>query len=152
MQIMICAIGKIKPGPETALIDKYVKQTKWPVVIKEFEDKKAGTDDEHKKREGEMLLSAIPSGAKIVALDERGKIMSSPDFAKIMGKWESEGVSTVAFLIGGAFGHNDETRKKANMLLAFGQMTWPHFLARAMLTEQIYRAKSILDGHPYHKI
>lgn len=148
MEIVICAIGHLKSGPELDLINKYIKQTSWKVTVKEFEYKKNGSVDEIKRGEAELLFSGVPKGAKIVVLDERGKTMPSVDFAKKISDWQS----SVAFLIGGAYGHNDETRKKADMLLSFGQMTWPHFLVRAMLTEQIYRAKTILDGHPYHKV
>ncbi|MCQ2966172.1 MAG: 23S rRNA (pseudouridine(1915)-N(3))-methyltransferase RlmH [Alphaproteobacteria bacterium] len=148
MEFVICAIGHLKSGPELDLINKYIKQTSWKVTVKEFEYKKNGSVDEIKWGEAELLFSGVPKGAKIVVLDERGKTMPSVDFAKKISDWQS----SVAFLIGGAYGHNDETRKKADMLLSFGQMTWPHFLVRAMLTEQIYRAKTILDGHPYHKV
>lgn len=151
MDIIIAAIGRQKASPERDLIERYVKQTRWNVTVREFEDKKSGSVEERKKRESELLLSAVPDGAKIVVLDERGRQTGSETFAKKLGGWQDEGVPAVVFMIGGADGHTDELRKRADWLLAFGEMTWPHFLARAMLAEQIYRAKTILDGHPYHR-
>lgn len=151
MDIIIACIGHLKSGPELDLLTKYVKQTRWRVTVREFEDKKSGSAEERKKREGEMLLSAVPAGAKIIVMDERGKQTGSEAFAKKLGGWQDEGVPAVVFMIGGADGHTDELRKRADYLMAFGEMTWPHMLARVMLAEQIYRAKTILDGHPYHR-
>lgn len=151
MDIIIACIGHMKPSPELDLLSKYIKQTRWNVVVREFEDKKPGSVEERKKREGALLLSAVPAAAKIVVMDERGKLLSSEKFAKRLGDWQDESVPAVVFLIGGADGHSEEIRKKADLVLAFGEMTWPHMLARIMLAEQIYRAKTILDGHPYHR-
>ncbi|MBP3402750.1 MAG: 23S rRNA (pseudouridine(1915)-N(3))-methyltransferase RlmH [Alphaproteobacteria bacterium] len=151
MDIIIACIGHMKPSPELDLLSKYIKQTRWNVVVREFEDKKPGSVEERKKREGALLLSAVPAAAKIVVMDERGKLLSSEKFAKRLGDWQDESVPAVVFLIGGADGHSEEIRKKADLVLAFGEMTWPHMLARVMLAEQIYRAKTILDGHPYHR-
>ena len=151
MDIIIACIGHMKPSPELDLLSKYIKQTRWNVVVREFEDKKSGSAEERKKREGTLLLSAVPAAAKIVVMDERGRQLSSEKFARRLGHWQDESVPAVAFLIGGADGHSEEIRQKADLLLAFGEMTWPHMLARVMLAEQIYRAKTILDGHPYHR-
>lgn len=151
MDIIIACIGHMKPSPELDLLSKYIKQTRWNVVVREFEDKKPGSAEERKKREGALLLSAVPAGAKIVVMDERGKQLCSEKFARRLGGWQDESVPAVAFLIGGADGHSEEIRQKADLILAFGEMTWPHMLARVMLAEQIYRAKTILDGHPYHR-
>ena len=151
MDIIIACIGHLKAGAEADLLVRYVKQTRWNVIIREFEDKKSGSPAERKKRESEMLLSAVPNGAKVVVLDERGKQTGSEAFAKKLGNWQDEGTPAVVFMIGGADGHTDELRKRADYLMAFGEMTWPHFLARVMLAEQIYRARTILDGHPYHR-
>ncbi len=151
MNIIISCIGHLKPSPESDLFARYVKQTRWSVSIREFEDKKAGSVEERKKRESALLFSAVPSGSKIVVLDERGKLLSSEKFARQLGKWQDESIPAVVFMIGGADGHTEETRKKADLVLAFGEMTFPHMFARIMLAEQIYRAKAILDGHPYHR-
>lgn len=151
MDVVIAAIGHQKQSPELDLLTKYVRQTRWHVSIKEFEDKKAGTTAERMKREGELLMSAVVPGAKIVVLDERGRQFGSEEFARRLGSWQDDGVPAVVFMIGGADGHSGDIRRKADLLLAFGQMTWPHMMARVMLAEQIYRAKTILDGHPYHR-
>ena len=152
MQIIISAIGKLKKNtPEDELIQDYLKKTKWPVTIKEFEEKKTLTVEQLKEAESNLLLSSIPQGGKIIALDERGKTPSSREFAELIGKWLDEGVQSISFLIGGANGHAEKLREKADYKLSFGRMTLPHMLARVVLAEQIYRAKTILDGHPYHK-
>jgi 23S rRNA (pseudouridine1915-N3)-methyltransferase len=98
------------------------------------------------------LQSCIAPSAKVVVLDERGKNMSSPEFASILENWMTEGCSEICFLIGGADGHLEETRKKADLILSFGKLTLPHILMRAVLAEQIYRAETIISGHPYHRI
>ena len=109
------------------------------------------TSEQLKEAESSLLLSSIPQGGKIIALDERGKTPSSREFADILGKWMDEGVQSISFLIGGANGHAEKVRTQADYKLSFGRMTLPHMLARVVLVEQIYRAKTILDGHPYHK-
>ena len=92
----------------------------------------------------------MPPGARTVVLDERGKSSDSRSFAATLGRWRDEGLRDAAFLIGGADGHDADLRRKADLLLSFGAMTWPHDLARAMIAEQLYRANCILSGHPYH--
>lgn len=149
MEIIIAAIGKMKNGPELQLFNHYLKLTNLKIKLKEFEEKRPLDTQDRKLKEAEMLLQCVPKGFTIVALDEKGSEISSLDFADKLNKWYSTGV---AFLIGGADGHHDIIREKSDFLLAFGRMTWPHFLARTMLAEQIYRAKTIIDGHPYHKI
>lgn len=152
MQIIISAIGKLKKNtPEDLLIQDYLKKTKWSVAIKEYEEKRALPTDLLKESESSLLLSSVPQGSKIIALDEKGKTPSSREFALILGKWIDEGVPSISFLIGGANGHADCLKERADYKLSFGRMTLPHMLARVVLAEQIYRAKTILDGHPYHK-
>lgn len=151
MKILILAVGRMKPSPESELIQKYVRQTRRVVEIREFEDKKSGVKSERVKREASWLLENVPVGAKVVVLDERGKTMNSAAFAEQIRRFENDGAESLCFLIGGADGHDESVRRRADVLLAFGEMTWPHFLARAMLAEQIYRAQTILDGHPYHR-
>ena len=114
-------------------------------------EKRTLSASELQRAEGELLLKQIPADFKIVALDERGETPSSRAFAEKLGRWRDTGTVGVAFLIGGADGHSDIVRNRADYLLSFGRMTLPHFLARVILAEQIYRAKTILDGHPYHR-
>ena len=145
MKIHILAIGKCKHGsPEEMLIKEYQKRMSWDLVIKE-------KDHDVQEKEAEFLLKNIPVGAKVVVLDERGENMKSLDFAKKIGDWQMSGISDICFLIGGADGHLDKVRERADLLLAFGKLTMPHMLIRAVLTEQIYRAQTILNNHPYHR-
>ncbi|MCW1401468.1 23S rRNA (pseudouridine(1915)-N(3))-methyltransferase RlmH [Novosphingobium sp. MW5] len=139
MKIHLIVRGKIGRSPEGELVDRYVKRISWPLKITELPDV-GGTVPPP---------SATPS--RDVLLDERGRQLSSEQFAELMGKWQDEGVREVRFLIGAADGHGDALRAEADLLIAFGAMTWPHMMARAMLAEQLWRASSILAGHPYHR-
>jgi 23S rRNA (pseudouridine1915-N3)-methyltransferase len=150
MRVIIAAVGKSRSGPERDLYDEYVKRLPWRVDLKEVEVKSERDAAKRMAREAEALLKAVPDGAAIVALDERGKAEASVAFAARLGRWR-DGGRTVAFLIGGADGHGDAVRKRAEHLMAFGPATWPHMLVRAMLAEQLFRAQSILTGHPYHR-
>ena len=111
--------------------------------------------DERKARDrasqSARLVEAIPAGAHAIALDERGRAMTSPDFAAMLARLRDGGTQDCVFLIGGADGHDESLRGRADGLLSFGPMVWPHMLARAMLAEQLYRALSILGGSPYHR-
>lgn len=155
MRVQIIAVGRLKAGPEAALIDDYLTRFEQtgrgmglgPASVVEVEDKrKRGA-----AAEGELLRAAAPDGACLIALDERGKTMTSPHFARLIGDLRDQGRRDCAFLIGGADGHNADTRAACDRLISFGQMVWPHMLARVMLTEQLYRAASILAGAPYHR-
>ncbi len=102
--------------------------------------------------EAALLERAIPKGAVLVVMDERGRVIPSPEFAGKLGAWRDEGRGDVAFVIGGADGVDPSLRAKADFKLSFGAMVWPHMLARVMLSEQLYRAASILAGSPYHRV
>jgi 23S rRNA (pseudouridine1915-N3)-methyltransferase len=151
MNILIAAIGRAKPGPERDLYQSYIGRLPWRVDLKEIEIKKESVTATRQALEGTALLAAVPAQAKIVVLDERGKAETSAKFASRLGGWRDGGVRNVAFLIGGADGHGDAVRARGDALLNFGIVTWPHMLVRAMLAEQLYRAHSILTGHPYHR-
>lgn len=145
MKITIAAIGKCKKkSPEAEIINEYVKRSKWEVQIKEKDN--SNQDDEAK-----FLLSTIPAGAKVIVLDERGENLKSLELADRIGNWLNNGCSEICFLIGGADGHLQETRNKADLVLSFGKLTLPHILMRVVLSEQIYRIQTILAGHPYHR-
>ena len=150
MEITIAAIGKLKSSPELELFNHYIKLSGWKVNLREFEEKRNLSVAERRQSEESFLFSAVPDGAVKVIMDERGKIIRSTAFAEKMSMWQEQN-GKIAFLIGGADGFSDEARTKADFLLSLGQMTWPHFLARVMLAEQIYRAKTIITGHPYHR-
>ena len=152
MHLILSAIGKLKKSaPEYVLMNTYLKRCKWSVDIKEYEEKKNLSGDALKNAEADLLLSGIPEKAKVVVLDEHGDTLSSREFANKLREWQNSGASTVAFLSGGADGHGEKAKKRANLTLSFGRMTLPHFLMRVVLAEQIYRAQTILDGHPYHR-
>lgn len=151
MRLWLAAVGRAKAGPELDLYTQYVRRLSPPPVLKEVEVKRPLPVPERMAREGELLLAAIPPGAVAVALDERGKSMGSEAFAARLGQWRDQGVGDLAFLIGGADGHHPSVRDRAQLLLSFGAMTWPHMLVRAMLAEQLWRAQAILSGHPYHR-
>ena len=156
LRVHICAVGRLRSGPERALIDDYLTRFDrtgralglGPVSLHEVEDKKGGG----MAAEAALLSGVIPAGAVICALDERGKLMSSPEFAGMLGTWRDDGRGDVAFVIGGADGIDPALRAQADAKLSFGKMVWPHMLARVMLSEQLYRAASILAGAPYHRV
>ena len=138
MQLHIIARGKIGRSPEAELYARYVKRLTWPHKLTELPDV------------GGSVPSAPPHSREVL-VDEHGEHMSSEQLAALLGKWRDDGVREVRFLIGAADGHDADARDQADLLLSFGAMTWPHMLARAMLAEQLWRATSILAGHPYHR-
>ena len=156
MRVHLCAVGRLRTGPERALADDYAQRFDrtgrplglGPFAEHEVEDKRGGG----MAAEAELLSRAVPSGALIAVLDERGRVMSSPEFADQLAKWRDDGRQDVAFIIGGADGIAPALRDRADFALSFGRMVWPHMLVRVMLTEQLYRAASILSGAPYHRV
>lgn len=151
MKLTLACIGRAGRGPERDLYEHYAGRIRWPLTLRELEERKKLPVAELIRREGELLLGAVPDKAVLVALDRRGKVLDSEAFAKRLERWRDDGVADVAFLIGGADGHGEPLLEKASLTLSFGAMTWPHLLARAMLAEQIYRAQQLLAGHPYHR-
>jgi 23S rRNA (pseudouridine1915-N3)-methyltransferase len=151
LKLTIACIGRAGRGPERDLYEHYAGRIRWPLTLRELEEKKKLPPAELVRREGELLLGAVPDRAVLVALDRRGKVVDSEAFAQRLARWRDDGVADVAFLIGGADGHGEPLLQKASLVLSFGAMTWPHLLARAMLAEQIYRAQQLLAGHPYHR-
>ncbi len=155
MRVHICAVGRLRKGPERDLYDDYLTRfdrtgralALGPAQLIEVEDKKGGG----MAAEAMLLGRAIPDGSLICTMDERGKLMSSPDFAKQLGNWRDHGRQDVAFVIGGADGIDPTLRARADASLSFGRMVWPHMLVRVMLAEQLYRAASIIAGGPYHR-
>jgi 23S rRNA (pseudouridine1915-N3)-methyltransferase len=151
VKLTIAAIGRAARGPERDLYEHYAARIRWPLVLRELEEKRKLPPASLILREGELLLEAVPAKAMLVALDRRGKVLDSEAFARHLTRWRDEAMPDVAFLIGGADGHTESLLKRASLVLSFGAMTWPHLLARAMLAEQIYRAQQLLAGHPYHR-
>ncbi|MEJ6399254.1 23S rRNA (pseudouridine(1915)-N(3))-methyltransferase RlmH [Yoonia sp. 208BN28-4] len=155
MRVHICAVGRLRKGPERDLYDDYLTRfdrtgrnmALGPAKLIEVEDKKGGG----MAAEAALLEKAIPAGALICTLDERGDVISSPIFADRLASWRDTGRQDVAFVIGGADGIDPALRARADASLSFGKMVWPHMLVRVMLAEQLYRAASILSGGPYHR-
>ncbi|MFW8594116.1 23S rRNA (pseudouridine(1915)-N(3))-methyltransferase RlmH [Cribrihabitans neustonicus] len=155
MRLHICAVGRLRAGPEKTLIDDYLTRFDrtgralglGPARVVEVEDKKnAGM-----AAEAALLRKALPKGAVICTLDERGKVISSPSFAEKLAGWRDTGRQDLALIIGGADGIDPVLRAEADFSLSFGKMVWPHMLVRLMLAEQVYRAATILAGSPYHR-
>jgi 23S rRNA (pseudouridine1915-N3)-methyltransferase len=138
MQLHIIARGKIGRSPEGELVDRYLKRIAWPTRLTELPET-GGT------------IPAVLTPTREVLLDERGRQLGSEEFAHLLGRWRDDGVREARFLIGAADGHGDAARATADLVIGFGAMTWPHLLVRAMLAEQLFRATSILAGHPYHR-
>ena len=151
MRVVIAAVGRARAGPARDLFDHSVGRITWPITLREVEERRPLPPDRLRAREAELLLAALPDGARIVALDERGKALSSAEFAERVRRWRDDGVSDLAFVIGGAEGLDEGLRRRADLVLGLGRMTWPHLLVRALLAEQLYRAQQILAGHPYHR-
>ena len=155
MQFHIIAVGRFGSGrahaAEKDVFDGFVRRIKPQLKLIEVEEKRPLPVPARMVAEGTKLLAAIRQGAFVVAMDERGRELSSIQFAKKLGDLRDDGRRDVAFIIGGADGLDESVRKRADLLLGLGAMTWPHMLVRAMLAEQIFRAQSILAGHPYHR-
>ncbi len=151
----LCAVGRLRAGPERALIDDYVIRFDrtgralgvGPLTEHEVEDKRGGG----MAAEADLLARAVPGGALLVCMDERGRMLSSPEFAAQLAQWRDGGRQDVAFVIGGADGIAPDLRARADAAISFGAMVWPHMLVRVMLAEQLYRAATILAGGPYHR-
>ncbi|WP_299396245.1 23S rRNA (pseudouridine(1915)-N(3))-methyltransferase RlmH [Pelagibius sp.] len=151
MRITLTAVGRAKAGVTRDLFDHYRTRLRWKLTLKEVEERRPLAPDLLREQEGELLLAALPRGAKVIALDERGKDFSSAEFAGLLGRWQDDGVQDLAFMIGGAEGLSEPARQAADVILRLGRLTWPHMLVRGLLAEQLFRAESILSGHPYHR-
>lgn len=140
MKLHIIARGRIGQSPEAELVNRYAVRLRGRLTITEIGDT------------APWPVFGLQHGpARTIVLDERGRDLPSADLAALLGRWRDDGVRETRFLIGAADGHDAATREAADLLLCFGHATWPHMLVRAMLAEQLYRAASILDGHPYHR-
>lgn len=155
MKLTIAAIGRLRSGPERELLDDYARRVEaqgralglGPLGETELDNRNL----KDKRAESEALARAVPDGARLVLLDERGKALTSRDFAARLGAWRDDGARETVFVIGGADGLDRSAFSQPDLLLAFGPAVWPHKLVRVMLAEQIYRGVSILAGSPYHR-
>jgi len=159
MRIIVAAIGRLK-GPESELADRYAKRANqsgralgWKAVeVIEIKESRADEAMKRMLEESIALATIIPQGAAVVLLDEKGEALGSQAFATELATWRENNKPAVVFIIGGADGLAASLRDKADLRLSFGKATWPHQLVRAMVLEQIYRATTILSGHPYHRV
>jgi len=159
MRLVVVAIGRLKQGPERELADRYRERFNeigrklgfQGVEIHEIAESRAGDAASRIAEEAAGISAAIPAKSLLVALDERGDNVDSAAFARHLGRWRDQSVANTIFMIGGADGLSPDLRRKAKLSIAFGSATWPHQMVRIMLLEQIYRAATILAGHPYHR-
>lgn len=155
MRLTICAVGRLRSGPERDLLDDYLTRFDrtgralglGPAKVVEVEDKKGGG----KPAEAALLLKSLPDRATVWGLDEHGKTQTSPQFAEAIAKTRDQGCQDLAFVIGGADGLGNDILARADRKLSFGPMVWTHMLVRVMIAEQLYRAASILSSSPYHR-
>ena len=156
MKLALIAAGRLKSGPLRDLFEDYSRRLAWPLAVTEIEERRPLAAAELKAREGALIGAALDAAlAKlaapvVIALDERGRALSSVAFAERLARWR-DGGRDAAFVIGGAEGLAQPVLERADLTLSLGAMTWPHLLVRVLLAEQIYRAQSILTGHPYHR-
>jgi len=159
MRIVIAAVGRLKDGPERELAANYRKRAEAvgrglglrEVEIVEIRESRAQDAERRRVEESIAIATIIPERSIVVILDERGTSLDSASLAAKLGEWRAEDRSAACFVIGGADGLAPTLRERASLKLAFGTATWPHQLVRVMLLEQLYRAGTILAGHPYHR-
>ncbi|QDG74593.1 23S rRNA (pseudouridine(1915)-N(3))-methyltransferase RlmH [Labrenzia sp. PHM005] len=160
MRFSLICIGRMKAGADKDLFDRYLDRARkagralgiTDVAITELPESRGQRAEDRKADEAKAILQALPSGAKLVVLDENGKNLTSPAFSGRLEAWKDDGIPDIVFAIGGADGHGQEMLARADLKLALGAMTWPHQIARILLAEQIYRAITIQSGHPYHRV
>lgn len=159
MRVLVLAVGRMKKGAEADLAARYLKRALQAgrnigirdIEIVEIRESRAQDSERRKLEESIAIANVIPDKAAVVVLDEQGSSVSSAAFAEHLGQWRDGGQPAVAFIIGGADGLAETLRPKAKIALSFGSATWPHQMVRIMLLEQLYRAVTILSGHPYHR-
>jgi 23S rRNA (pseudouridine1915-N3)-methyltransferase len=149
LKARLLAIGRIKPGPEAALFAQHNARLRPPLEVGEFAEAR-GSPAEIRRREGAAILAALPAGALLVAMDLGGAAPTSEALAALTTRW-MEAARPLAFAIGGAEGLDPAVLARAEARLSLGPLTWPHFLVRGLLAEQLFRAQCIREGHPYHR-
>ena len=151
MRVTIAAVGRDRSGPARDLFDEYCRRCPWPIRLHEVPPRTTAPPERRLAEEAGRLSSAVARDAAVVALDENGRNLTSRALAAKIGAWQRHGRSELAFLIGGPDGLDAALLERADLVLALGRMTWPHRLVRVLLAEQLYRAATILAGHPYHR-
>jgi 23S rRNA (pseudouridine1915-N3)-methyltransferase len=159
MRLVVAAVGRLKDGPERALLDRYRERLAplakrlglAPVAWHEVAESRGGDAAARREEEGAALLRLVREAEHLIALDERGKALTSQAFAQALASARDRGAKTGGIVIGGPDGLSNAVRERAQLVVSFGAMTLPHGLARIVLAEQLYRAATILAGHPYHR-
>ena len=159
MRVGLVAIGRMKQGPERELVARYLDRAiasgkalgLTGFAVSELNESRAGSAASRKTEEAKAIAAQLPAAGLVIALDEHGKTLGSDDFAKRIARWRDDGKQALSFVIGGADGLDPAFVKAADLTLSFSPLTWPHQLVRIMLAEQLYRATTILSGHPYHR-
>ena len=159
MRLMLVCVGKLKAGPERLLFDRYLKRLKdnarsaglAGVDVREIGESRARRPEERRAEEGAAILAAVPKGGALVLLDERGRSAGSEEWSADIGRARDASIPVYAVAIGGPDGLDASLGAAARRIVSFGSMTWPHQLVRVMAGEQLYRAMTILAGHPYHR-
>jgi 23S rRNA (pseudouridine1915-N3)-methyltransferase len=160
VKVLLAGVGRLKSGPERELVARYAERCEafgrkiglTGFGLREIEESRARRPEDRKAEEAAALRALLPAGARLICLDERGKTMDSEVFAGRLGGWRDAGAPACAMVIGGPDGLDPELCGRADLVLAFGAMTWPHQLVRALAAEQLFRAMTILAGHPYHRV
>lgn len=159
MKITLHAVGRMKSGPEKELADRYLERfaKAGPAIglefagVAEIPEGRGQTASERRREEGQKLQAHLHTGSALLLLDERGRSFSSEEFAGRIGLLRDGGRKALVVAIGGPDGHDQSLREQADLVISFGELTWPHQLVRVMVGEQLYRAATILSGHPYHR-
>lgn len=159
MRLVVIAIGRLKQGPERELAERY--RTRFDDIgrklgfrgldIHEISESRAREASARMAEEAAAIVAVIPDKSVLVTMDERGSNIDSAAFARHLGQWRDQSIANAVFVIGGADGLSPDLRRKEKLAIAFGAATWPHQMVRVMLLEQLYRAATILAGHPYHR-
>lgn len=151
MNIEIISIGKFRNSLQKEIFELYKKRCSWNIKLKELEVKTGNNPEIVKEKEGDLILASIPASAKIILLDETGQHLNSKEFASLIQNFRNNGTNNLAFIIGGASGTSTKVKQKAHLILSLSKLTFPHMMVRSILSEQLYRAFSIINNHPYHK-
>ena len=159
MRVGIVALGRMKQGPERELVARYLERAVnggrtlglTGFAVTELTESRAGSAASRKSDEAKAIATHLPEGGLVIALDERGKTLGSDDLARRIGRWRDDGKAALSFVVGGPDGLDPAFVQNADLALSFSPLTWPHQLVRIMLAEQLYRATTILSGHPYHR-
>jgi 23S rRNA (pseudouridine1915-N3)-methyltransferase len=151
MRVTIAAVGRDRSGPTRDLFEEYCRRCPWPIRLLEIPPRTSAPLERRRAQEAERLSSAVSSDSALIALDQNGRNLTSRALASKIGAWQRHGHSELACLIGGPDGLDPALIERADLVLALGRMTWPHRLVRVLLAEQLYRAATILAGHPYHR-